>query len=153
MWLALSLAGPVIVAQPIANLAFLEEEPQAIRIRASTVAPTEEAATRIAEEQVFRAILFRGIPGATPKYNKPLVGTDEAGILEQHRAFMETFFEGKRYKSFIESTIITAGPIRVENQTRSKKDDPVSLTVDIRVLVASLRADLEKNGLIRKFGY
>ncbi|MBL4746509.1 MAG: hypothetical protein JKY08_09110 [Flavobacteriaceae bacterium] len=97
-----------------------------------------------AQKNAIDVILFRGVPNSN--LNSPLVGTNEALALQKHKKYFETFYANKRYLSFITQSVTQTPFRKLENGNKG-------LRATINVNIQSLRADLEHNGLIRKFGY
>jgi hypothetical protein len=86
------------------------------------------------EYKAIYHLLFRGFPESNQK--TPLISTSEEEIKKQHPEYFRKFFDEKRYKTFVTSS--------------SKNGDK---TKRIVINLRALRADLEQNSIIRKFGY
>ena len=75
-----------------------------------------------------------------------MIGVNEIALMQQHKAYFDQFFGmtesgPNRYRTFI----IRSKPIG--------KYSGRQLTMDVTINLRALRADLEQNGVIRKFGY
>ncbi len=92
----------------------------------------------------FRQLLTRGIAGSF-QY-KPMLGSKPNAVMAKHQAFFDSFFAEKTYTSFL----IAQEASRFSRKT--KKRIP-NLTVRLEVNVSSLRAYLEEQGVVRKFGF
>ena len=79
-------------------------------------------------------LLFRGFPESNQK--TPLISTSEEEIEKQHPEYFKKFFEENRYKTFVTSSSKNAGKGQ-------------QVVINLR----ALKADLEQNSIIRKFGY
>lgn len=79
-------------------------------------------------------LLYRGFPQSNQK--TPLISTSEAETEKQHPEYFKKLFAEKRYKTFI---------------TSSSKNS--NNTQRIVLNTRALKADLEQNSIIRKFGY
>ncbi len=92
--------------------------------------------------EALKRVLFRGVEGT--KFNRPLVGQDEDRLLKEHSDYFNTLFS-KRASSFVNMFV---------PQVVGKKDDTGKKIwiADVTVNVKALREDLEKHGIIRKFG-
>ena len=97
-----------------------------------------------AELNAFNTILFRGMPESQLK--QPLIETNETAIKNSHPQYFESFYNQKRYKSFLMSSVVTGDYQKIPN-------NKISVTIDIKINVNALRYDLEQSGVIRKFGY
>jgi hypothetical protein len=95
-----------------------------------------------AEKNVFEVILFRGISGSD--LQNPLVENEQQSR-EKNKDFYDDFFEKKKYRNFISSSVdVTENP-------RSNKGS-YTCSVKFTVNLNSLKTNLEQNGIIRKFG-
>jgi hypothetical protein len=95
-----------------------------------------------AEKNVFEVILFRGISGTD--LQNPLV-ENEKESKEINKVFYKDFFENKKFRNFISSKVEL-----VENVKHIKSG--YTCSVKFTVNLNSLKANLEQNGIIRKFG-
>lgn len=99
-------------------------------------------AVKDAEQSAIKTLLFVGFPDS--KYSTPLIHDDRLSVEDKFNKFFDDFYE-KGYQDFIESTVIVT-PFG-KNSLKQK-----CVTVDVKVRVKQLRAYLENNGIIRKFG-
>ena len=96
------------------------------------------------ERQAFKVLFFRGY--ATSQQKVPMIGVNETALMQQHKAYFDQFFGmtelgPNRYRTFVVKSK-PVGPY-------SGKQQKMEVTINLR----ALRADLEQNGIIRKFGY
>ncbi|MDR1882081.1 MAG: hypothetical protein LBR26_04785 [Prevotella sp.] len=124
---------------PVTNATFLSAGDGAITVRSSGVGKTQEKAQIAAEQNAFNTLFFRGFPESQQK--TPLVGYDEAGAKQQHATYFDDLYGNRRYRTFVTQSH-TAG-------SYDKTLQSVEITINLR----ALRADLERAGVIRKFGY
>ena len=96
-----------------------------------------------AEVSAVKAALFQGISGAG-SYSSPLVPTTEAEAIKANKKYFRNFYEGGFRLFIVASEIVT--PLKKDAAKRK------SMTVDVTVNMRAMREDLEKNGVIRKFG-
>lgn len=89
-------------------------------------------------------LFTRGIAGSF-QY-KPMLGSKSSEVMAAHREFFDSFFAGKAYSSFLVAQ--EAG--RFSRKTKKKLPN---LTVRLQINVSSLRAYLEEQGVVRKFGF
>ena len=97
-----------------------------------------------AEKNAIEAILFRGIPNS--QFRDPLVSVNE---IEAHKTFPKYFdslLGDGRYKTFLLSSIPTCA-------AQQYKGGKKTITTDVKINIRALRADLEQQGIIRKFGF
>jgi hypothetical protein len=121
---------------------FLSGTDQIINVRVVGIGKNEEQAIINAEMMVFEALFFRGVPESKQKL--PMIGSDEHDIKSRNKKYFNDFLDGRRYKTFLMSTVPVSGPFSVKGGK--------SITVDVKVNIMSLRTDLETFGIIRKFG-
>jgi hypothetical protein len=130
-------------AAPSATVNYLSGDDGTVTMRCIGTGKSSEDAQKQAEMNCFLVLLFRGLPESVQK--TPMIGTDEYSILKEHADYFDSFFKGKRYKTFLMSSITAAPPVRLKKKLNS-------LTVDTKINITSLRRDLENHGVIRKFG-
>ena len=121
---------------------YLSGTEQTISVRATGVGKNQEAAIINAEQKVFDVLLFRGFPESNQKI--PMIGNDESAEKAKNNNYFDSFIVGKRYKSFIMSSVLSSELKNVKNGK--------SVTVDLKINLSALRNDLETFGVIRKFG-
>ena len=95
------------------------------------------------ERQAFKELFFRGYPDSQQKI--PMIGVNEIALMQQHKAYFDQFFGmtelgPNRYRTFVISS------------RRVKKSGNI-LTMEVKINLRALRADLEQHGVIRRFGY
>ena len=113
-----------------------------ITLRSVGYAKKKNLALIDAELSAIKAILFQGIDNA---YNsKAMITETEIKIVKKHEKYFNDFFENG-YKRFIASSEIVQPFSKDVNKRKN-------IVVDITVKVRALREDLERNGIIRKFG-
>lgn len=78
-------------------------------------------------------LLFRGFPSSNQ--TTALISTSEEQIQKQHPEYFKKMFAENRYKTFVTSSS------KIGNMQR------------VVLNVKALKADLEQNSIIRKFGY
>lgn len=127
---------------PSAEVNYLSGTEQTISVRVVGVGTNEEQAIINAEQKVFDVLFFRGLPESQQKM--PMVGSDESAEKSKNKKYFNQFYNGQRHKTFVMSSIPVSG--------LTKAKEGKSITVDVKINLSSLRSDLEKFGVIRKFG-
>lgn len=128
---------------PSAEVNYLSETEQTITVRAIGVGLDKEKAIDNAEQKVFEVLFFRGLPKSNQKSS--MIGSDESREKEKHKDYFNKFYDEKRYKTFVMSSI----PVSKFTKVKGEK----SIAVDVKINISALRSDLETFGVIRKFGY
>lgn len=128
---------------PSAEVNFLSGTEQTITVRAVGIGINEKKAIINAEQKVFDVLFFRGLPESAQKL--PMVGNDESSKKAKHKDYFDKFYDGKRHKTFVMSSIPVSGLTKVK--------EGKMISVDVKINLSSLRSDLETFGVIRKFGY
>ncbi|MDE6491238.1 MAG: hypothetical protein K2L49_08795, partial [Muribaculaceae bacterium] len=95
-----------------------------------------------AELSVIKALMFYGIPGTQQRV--AMVSETESKAMKDHKKFLESF-----YKADYQHVIIRSVIVRRFSKDENKQK---SITLDVTVNIRALRSELERNGLIRKFG-
>lgn len=95
-----------------------------------------------AELSVIKALMFYGIPGTQQQV--AMVPETESNAMKNHKKFLESF-----YDCGLSECDNTVGDSTAVFQGRNKQK---SITLDVTVNIRALRSELERNGLIRKFG-
>jgi len=113
-----------------------------IELRSIGYGDNKQKAINDAETKAFEILFFRGIPKSSAE--NALIGPNEAALQAKHKSYFEPFF-GSRYRSFITSSYQSSPPVSKKGIT--------SVVYDVTINVASLKKDLEENGIIRKFGF
>jgi len=102
----------------------------------------KEMATYLtAVRNAFETIMFRGVPGS--EIDQPLVD-DEKQAKEKYRKYFDDFYADEYYKKFITY-------IQETKPTKEFKSKKACLQMKINYM--ALKKDLERNEIIRKFGY
>ena len=113
-----------------------------IHLRSAGKGKKEEDAISDAEKNAFNALLFVGIPNSSQQ--RPMV-PDEASAKSSNPVYFENFFNKKGYRDFITS-------IANSGFGKDKDDDMKTTNIDVRINFSALRANLENNNIIKKFG-
>ena len=126
-----------VISEPVR---FVSEVAQkSILVTAEGVGTNAVEAIRDAEITVIRNLLYVGIPNS--QQYRPWVAEGKA-IEDSKSTFFTPFFQQNQYKDFIISSKC------VENGGKGSR----VFLVDIEINTFSLRAHLERNNIIRKFG-
>lgn len=114
----------------------------AVTLRCTGYGKKAAIAATDAELSAVKTLLFAGAQG-TP-HSIPLLQESKEATEEKYKSFFDDFYNNT-YKNFIESSVIVV-PYG-KNALKQK-----CITLDVCIRVAQLRAYLENNGIIRKFG-
>ncbi len=128
---------------PSAEVNYLSGDEQTLTVRSVGVDIDKEKAIINAEQKVFDVLFFRGLPESKQKI--PLISSNEHEEISNHKNYFDSFYDGKRHKTFVMSSIPVSN---VKARGRQK-----IVTLDVKVNLSALRHDLETFGVIRKFGY
>lgn len=101
-----------------------------------------KAASRNAELNVIKALMFEGIPNS--QQHIPMVPETESVAMSKYGKVLSPFFDGQ-YQSEITRSVIVKKFSRDINKQKS-------ITLDVTVNIRALRNKLEEIGVIRKFG-
>lgn len=101
-----------------------------------------KVATQNAELSVIKALMFEGVPNS--QQHIPMVQETEPVAMNKYGKELTPFFDGK-YQSEITRSVI----VRKFGKDINKQK---SITLDITVNIRALRNNLERIGVIRKFG-
>lgn len=129
---------------PSAEVNYVSGTEGTIIMRSIGVGSNQMEAIADAEKSAINVILFRGLPESVQKM--ALIGTSESEEMDKHKDYFEKFYNQKRYKTFIMSSIAVSDLIK---QNGGQK----SIAADVKVNLVALRKDLEQNNIIRKFGF
>lgn len=129
---------------PSAEVNYVSGTEGTIIMRSIGVGSNQMEAIADAEKSAIHVILFRGLPESVQKM--ALIGTSESEEMDKHKDYFEKFYNQKRYKTFIMSSIPVSDLIK---QNGGQK----SIAADVKVNLVALRKDLEQNSIIRKFGF
>ena len=125
------------------NIFFLSGNANTISIKTIGIGELTTATQDNAEIHAIMSLLFRGIPDSQQK--EPLVSISENEAFDTYNDYFESLLNQKRYKTFIVSTESSSEALQVEKKIYQQ-------TFDITINLKALRSDLERNGIIRKFG-
>ena len=101
-----------------------------------------KAASRNAELNVVKALMFEGVPNS--QQHIPMVPETESVAISKYEKQLNPFFNGQ-YQSEITRSVI----VRKFGKDANKQK---SITLDVTVNIGALRNKLERIGVIRKFG-
>jgi hypothetical protein len=96
---------------------------------------------RCAGAEALRALMFVGVPGSTVR--RAMVA-DEKAALAQHAGFFRQLFEEGGYARYVQN-------VRAQSAASGSPQNKRAWTVVVNY--EALRTALEKEGIIRKFGY
>ncbi|MBD5252777.1 MAG: hypothetical protein HDS51_00905 [Barnesiella sp.] len=99
-------------------------------------------ASRNAELNVIKALMFEGIPNS--QQHIPMVKETESVALDKYGKALKNFFDGE-YQSEITRSVISRKFGKDENKQKS-------IALDVTVNIRALRTKLERIGVIQKFG-
>lgn len=131
------------VVYPKAEGRFNSFENQTLNINAIGYGKNAKDALDNARKNAVDLILFKGIPGSP--YANPMIEEGDAAI-SKHKNFFNTFYESKKYMSYITEEKVDISPQYYKGNLRKT-------ALNLGINVKSLRADLEANGIVRKFGF
>ncbi|MDX2048727.1 MAG: hypothetical protein SFU87_18210 [Chitinophagaceae bacterium] len=141
-WIAIGCSTNKLSTLSTQVIALPNNEEGTILIRSSGHGSNESEAVKVAEKKAFTALLFYGLPSSIQ--TTPLIEI-ESHTKKKNISFFDSFFENNDYKYFMVSSAT------YNNSQRAGKY--IHLNRDIKINIRSLRYHLEKNGIIRKFGY
>ena len=124
------------------TIALPNQEEGTIVLRSSGQAKNEALAIDDADKKAFRTLLFYGIPSSVQ--SRPVI-ENEMQSKQANPAFFKNFFDKKDYNTFVVNSS-TYSSVK-----RSSKSHYVIR--ELKINLRSLRANLESNGVIRKFGF
>ncbi|GAB6393818.1 MAG: hypothetical protein MdMp024_0130 [Bacteroidales bacterium] len=129
---------------PSAEVNFLSGNEGTITVRVIGIGTNKENAIINAEQKIFDVLLFRGLPESTQKI--PLIASDESGEKAKHKNYFDEFYMGRRYKTFVMSSIPVSDLIGIKMGQKM-------ISLDVKINLMALKRDLEQFNIIRKFGY
>lgn len=129
-----------IYSPAVTNNAATEEG--TIRIHASGKGKNEVAAYNNAVENAFSMLLYKGIPESVQ--STPMI-PDETSAKQQHATALNCFNDAGCYTQFLTNASQQGGKARI-------KGGGFETASDVTINVRAVRAYLEKNNIIRKFG-
>lgn len=124
------------------NVDCIESDGQTMTFRVTGYGKNAKVATQDAEINVIKALMFSGIPNT--QQSIPMVKESESITIKNHKAFMKDFLE-TGYKQVITRSVI----IRKFGKDQNKQK---SIDLNVTVNVPALRNELQRGGVIRKFG-
>ena len=101
-----------------------------------------KGATRNAELNVIKALMFEGIPNS--QQHIPMVPETESVAMNKYGDELTPFFEGQYQGEITRSVVVRQFGKDINKQK--------SITLDVTVNIRALRNKLERIGVIRKFG-
>lgn len=133
-----------VVSYAQENVRFSTEDKGTITLNVTTYGKNAETAIENAKILAVKTILFSGM--ANSRFAKsPLAGAGEAQLMSSHPKYFKELLSSQRINSFVVST--TAMSSLKKDITKNK-----AISVAITINTATLRSDLEQNGVIRRFG-
>lgn len=120
----------------------LSSNGEAMTMRVVGYGKNAKKASDDAEISVLKALIFTGIPNT--QQSVPMVNETEAASRSRHGKFWNNFWNGQ-YKNLITRSVIVRKFGKDENKQKS-------ITLEVTVNTRALRQELERNGVIRKFG-
>lgn len=113
-----------------------------VKIRCTGYAKSKKKALAEAELAAVKAVLFHGIDNTQSQ--TALIPITEKEAVKQYKSYFNALYSGN-YRDFISSSEVV---IPFSKDINKRKNIVVDVTVKVRVL----RENLEKNGVIRRFG-
>jgi len=113
-----------------------------VTLRSVGYANNKKKALLNAELSAIKAILFQGVDNA--RNSTAIISETESEATKKHEKYFNDFYDNG-YKRFIASSEIVQPFSKDVNKRKN-------IVMDITVKVRALREDLERNGIIRKFG-
>lgn len=114
-----------------------------ITLRSVGYAKNKEKALFDAELSAVKALLFYGVDNS--QSSMPLMTVTETEAIKSYKDFFSDLYGGG-YKEFISSSEIVKPFSKDINKRKN-------IVVDVTVNVRALREYMERNGIIRKFGF
>lgn len=115
-----------------------------VKMRCTGYAKKAKDAVAAAEISAVDVILFQGVNGASA-YSSPLVSVPKKEAEDNSKRYFRDFYDGGYMRFIVSSEIVT----ELKKDAARRK----GMTVDVTVNVKALREDLEKNDVIRRFGF
>ena len=122
----------------------MSEQRGEITIRSTGIGKNKIKAISSAEQNAIELLLFRGIPNS--QQTTPLVSINEQQAKTQYKAYFEELLTRGRHKTFILSSVPVTDLVKQGQGMRN-------ISVDVRINLTALRADLEQHNVTRKFGF
>lgn len=142
--LMLSLLLGVITLDSFAQyqVNYLNSDGETMTFRVVGYGKNAKKASCDAETNVIKAIIFKGVPNT--QQSVPMIKETEVSTYSMNKDFWDTFWNGE-YQDVIIRSLIVRGFGKDENKQKS-------ITLEVTVNIRALRQELERNGIIRKFG-
>ncbi len=115
-----------------------------VKMRCVGYANKPKEAVEDAELSAVKVVLFQGVSGV-PHISSPLISIVEHEAVHDNSKYFKDFYDGGYRRFIVSSEILT----KLKKDASKRK----SMTLDVTVNVKALREDLERNGVIRKFGF
>ena len=131
------------IAQAQYQVNYLSNTGETMTLRAVGYGKNAMTASTDAELSVIKALMFHGIPDT--QQSTPMVSRNETETMKENKKFLTKFFEGE-YQNIITRSVI----VHKFGKNGIKKKN---ITLDVTVNIRALRTELERNGVIRKFGF
>lgn len=138
--LLLSHVFGICLAQYQVN--YLSSTATSVTLRSTGYEKKAKKAIPAAELSAIKVLLFQGVDNAV--YSHALVPMTEKDALKKHPKYFNNLFDGG-YRNFIQSSVVAQG---MHKDLAKRKN----MVLDVTVNIKALREDLERNGIIRKFG-
>lgn len=122
---------------------YLSSTATTIAVRSVGYGRNAQKAISDAEQKAFLAVLYNGFEQAS--YSSAIIQDLRDDVEKAHSAYFGNFWD-ERCRRFIMSTTITQ-PFAKDSVGNK------CIVLDVTINHKALREDLEKNGIIRKFGF
>lgn len=139
---AILILGIVSTADAQYQTNILSSTNTTVKLRCTGYAKNKKKALAEAELAAIKAVLFHGIDNTQSQ--TALIPITEQEAMKQHKKYFSDLYSGG-YRDFISSSEIVKPFSKDINKRKN-------IVIDITVKVRVLREDLEKNGVIRRFG-
>jgi hypothetical protein len=137
----LASCSPKIYAPGIVSY-IKSEGNEVIILKADEYGKTKDLATLSAEKNAIKQLIFEGVSGSP--INDPM-SPDGRKLMEQHPDYFNQLFEKNGFRKFVTCSELISSEI-VDRKTYHN-------TVKVCIAYRNLRLDMEKNGVIKKFGF
>lgn len=139
----LAIFSMVMSLQAQYHVNYISSDGETITLRSVGYAKNAKLATSAAETSAVKALMFYGIPNT--QQSRPMVEESMEQALKDHKKFLTPFFDKDGYRNVITRSVTVRKFGKDENKQKS-------ITLDVTINVRALRTELERNGVIRKFG-
>jgi len=117
------------------------ETPGTILLNTVGYAANRAEAFMYAERNAFENLFFKGIPGSSQK--SPMIENEEKAIYG-HRKFFDNFFKTGEYRKYLLNSVL------IDERNSSSG---VIITQEVKIDINALRKLLEREQIVRKFGF